>query len=77
VRLRSRVGVLHPAGLPEPTPPAAASRVEATAGNRRIAPGEVHLHFHGVTPEDIAAVISQHRHAMLADIEMQSEITDD
>ena len=36
VRLHRRVGVLHPAGLPEPAPPAAPSYDRATAGNRRV-----------------------------------------
>jgi hypothetical protein len=35
---------------------------ELTAAPTRERPGGLHLHFHGVSAEDVAAIIERHRH---------------
>jgi len=48
-----RLGNRQPARAARPLPPQRAALPPAA--------GQVHLHFHGVTAEDVAAIIEHHR----------------
>ena len=52
-RASAKVGRAAP---PNPQAP------ELTAAPTRERPGGLHLHFHGVSAEDVAAIIERHRH---------------
>jgi hypothetical protein len=56
---RRRAGAAARVSLPAlPTPPALQARAEPRPAIER--PAEVHLHFHGVPAEDVAAIIERH-----------------
>jgi hypothetical protein len=49
-------------GAGRPAIPRERQAPELTAGPTRERPGGLHLHFHGVSAEDVAAIIKRHRH---------------
>jgi hypothetical protein len=45
-----------------PPPPRERQVPELTSTPGRELPGGLHLHFHGVSAEDVAAILERHRH---------------